>query len=410
MEESSFILCTSNASTDIYPDNSLSNFTNLLPKTLLHIQEWEVALESIIINMHNKGRKSANHFRVQLQEIETRSNTIFNRTLAIISIGMQDENVLYFESTQREYFPFQSGTLSKLKIMIEDMNGEYLMTNVGQPTWVKLSLRKKMFDSHLLRFSPLDSKYLFPKNKNENFWTQLGHTLALTDGNWEMALTSIHYPLSFEKEKLMSDNELILVFEWPLKNIQRKIELDSREFTHSERIINYLNRIFNRAMKKPYFLHFACTETNNLVVTSNQKVTLSFSFSLAHILGGNMNCEVMDTNLRKIILNGQSPIQFQDTIRTDRLVPNSMLLYCNIISPSIVGSTYAKVLKLIPIFNDEKVQNNSIVCYESQNLDFVTLSTNTLSSINFELRTSSGHLVPFKNDSGVIINILLRRK
>ncbi|HEY6435966.1 MAG TPA: hypothetical protein VIY47_05210, partial [Ignavibacteriaceae bacterium] len=92
-----------------------------------------------------------------------------------------------------------------------------------------------------------------------------------------------------------------------------------------------------------------------------------------------------------------------------KIRPHSILIYCNFITPIIVGSTFARLLKTISFYDDDNA-NNNLMKYESTHLEFYPVSMNDKMLLSFELRTSSGELIKFENEMEEVVSTLVFRE
>ena len=87
-----------------------------------------------------------------------------------------------------------------------------------------------------------------------------------------------------------------------------------------------------------------------------------------------------------------------------KVFPHSIILYANFIAPIIAGNTYGRILKM---FTYNQTTHKTLF-YEPENLEYEKVEDAILSNLHFELRSSSGQIIPFQ-DVGTSINIVFRR-
>ena len=81
------------------------------------------------------------------------------------------------------------------------------------------------------------------------------------------------------------------------------------------------------------------------------------------------------------------------------------MIYTDIITPCIVGSGYANLLKIIPV--ETKELDN---IQEFKNKEFHSMDSTLLKNINISIRCNDGNLVNFADNARVFINLLFIRK
>jgi len=76
----------------------------------------------------------------------------------------------------------------------------------------------------------------------------------------------------------------------------------------------------------------------------------------------------------------------------------------------VVGNTFARVLQLIPYFDNSEKNADGLMKYEAQHLDFLPLGMNDQTTLQFEMRNSNGDLVSFANETTEILLTLVFRE
>jgi hypothetical protein len=96
-----------------------------------------------------------------------------------------------------------------------------------------------------------------------------------------------------------------------------------------------------------------------------------------------------------------------------RFMPHNVLVYCDILAPTMVGDHHSKLLKIVHIprhkLQDLYAHN---VTFDSKHLDEKRIAVREIGQISFQLRTMEGHLLPFwdeKNKSATVLLSFQRR-
>ena len=89
------------------------------------------------------------------------------------------------------------------------------------------------------------------------------------------------------------------------------------------------------------------------------------------------------------------------------LRPDYMIAYTNIVSPSIIGGLYSKILRVIPIKNSGEAD---YVVSEFHHKEYLELQNTEINEIEIELRAHDGSLVDFGLDQNVILNLEFRHQ
>ena len=353
------------------------------------------------------------HVKVILEELQPAlSSWGHHKDLAVVplsDIQIDSGRNFYFEVKRKEYLPISEPTLTKVRIRLVDEFNQQLALLPGQPTFVKVKLKKLNMNSFMLRLSSADSKDLFSDNTNSSFRLQLPHPIDLNHEPYEVAVSTVHYPSIVNGlNSLNVDNFWV---EFPTDDGVSRFDCSGNSGTGSLPIrdkealllaINMYTYTYFRSSRIRFFI----AEGDRVFITlhgGKQKVRISAL--LARVLGHEGVPSHGSYDEVALIAEGER-LYYGSSVNYDRLTPHSILLYSNLGKPIIVGSTYAKVLKLIPI---EKRTHVSVTSYESKHLDYIPLSENVISNLEFGLHDSAGLRISFGNDRPVLINLLFRK-
>ena len=132
-----------------------------------------------------------------------------------------------------------------------------------------------------------------------------------------------------------------------------------------------------------------------------------------------MGCDYplnLNDNATKIVVNSRNPIlrldknedgtenyilQFNLPINLDALQPNYMIDYTNFIESSIIGGIYSKILRVIPVSNQEK----GYIISDFKHKEFIALQNTEISEIEIVLRSHDGEYVYFGTNEDLILNL-----
>jgi hypothetical protein len=188
------IICASNASIDIYPDNTLSKFKNRFSAPVdLSDGNWHVALQTLCFNASFNG-DFPDIILVHMLEIKAFLGG--SKILYVAPFTSREKlpnDGYYCEPLQKQFIKVSTNSLSSINIRLTDENGVQLSLAEGQPTFVELNFRKMSDSTQIIRFSSEMSKEFFPNNSSSRFKVRLPTPLTLN--NYGVALSTIHFPL-----------------------------------------------------------------------------------------------------------------------------------------------------------------------------------------------------------------------
>lgn len=315
---------------------------------------------------------------------------------------------------RKEYFEFNCNKLSTLSASLVDENNYPLHLSTGQPTFLKLQVKKFPMKSHVLRLSSLESSDLFSDNQNNNFQIQLKEPINFCE--WDVALTSICLPTKIDMKRFFTPSNFYIILKKP-NVVQHYLPLnDLIDFT-PEGFVKHLNEKLKTSLitidsstQKLVDVFGAITfstEEKNVHIFMSSTVEIKLSGLLAYLLHHTKTATsptepvVMKGAIKQLVLMGK--LDFK------RLYPHVIFLYCNFIKPMTIGGSFGQVLQMIPYYNGS-AGGDEIMKYEAQHLDFLPLSMNDATMLHFEMRDASGGNIYFEDATQEILITLVFRK
>ena len=386
------------------------------------------------------------HIKVLLEELQpTLTSSGHDRVFSVVPLShaqLKLSQNIYHEVRRKEYMQLQDATLDKVTIRLVDENNQPLSVLPGQPTIVKTKFEKLKMDGFILRVSSEDCKATYPNNRNNNFRLQLQYPIHLNQVHHEVAVSSMQYPNEIDVFKSLNIDNFWL--ELPVGSSPNRLDCSGRSGSGNspirdvKKLLLYiekwadeklgLNSLIFTTTSTPESreAHAAAVgeaddettadesndderyEGRHVYIEGVGPTTVRVSAMLAHVLGHDRPLSHADYD-EFVVRNeaGKTAHYYGTGISYNRLRPHSLLLYSSLGRPIIIGSIRAKVLKLIPI---DKVDHASAITYESRHMDYVDIPHDTISSMDFELRDTSGMPIEFTSDEAVHINLLIRKK
>ena len=242
------VTLVSNASTDIYPNNHVFNFTNVLAKTLVfpRNENWRVCLQSIsLTNINDEPEfvaaekrisNKTDEFEKSLKKIQSTlahspaemikaTEILFRQSKKIIEDKLEIFNTVnalfiecdqiipkyesqrilssfivppthsklefyHYEPTHEEYFNLASTDINRFSIKILNANKEKILRTASQPTILVLKFKKmgENINSYSITVNNEDSP-------PEKFYAKLPmlDTLGNLNTDWEMAVSRVSF-------------------------------------------------------------------------------------------------------------------------------------------------------------------------------------------------------------------------
>ncbi len=240
---------------------------------------------------------------------------------------------------------------------------------------------------HLTLPSNVDSSDYGISNKTSFFTTFLPHLKFKLEGRWKVALTSIIYPCNiFNVTEEMTEFEIMNNVNYYKKKIKEGYYEDGLSLVEA---INH--EIPWRIKSKLVF--FKRNNKINFYMYGNEK--FKFHPKLAEMLGLGEHSQIFGSEKN----NPES----LEKIVTSQIVnvrqPDSMFIYCNIISEVIVGDKYAPLLAVCKLDNEKYL---TVVEKTILRPVYISLSCPAITSIVIKICDSTGKLIKFQSGKTIL--------
>ena len=325
------------------------------------------------------------------------------------------DKYFFHEFENRQYVPLANSIITDLNIKLLDSNNQYLQLLKGVPTIVKLDLKKMNSDEQFFNVRLTSNKSVsFPNNTKSSFKVKLPNTLTL-ERTWKVCLTSISHPNIFKTFTEDINSRKILIRH--RGNITHQYVLENKTYT-KESFVKNLNKLLTASLVGKAILN----KFNQIVINFIQDdVEILASNYFFHVIGYNGALDEIAGFTRVKINedesvgrsyhteNGKTETEYEWVLQLpvdiNYLRPDYMIAYTNIVSPSIIGGLYSKILRVIPIKNSGEAD---YVVSEFHHKEYLELQNTEINEIEIELRAHDGSLVDFGLDQNVILNLEFR--
>ena len=343
-------------------------------------------------------------------------NSEYSKDLLCFCPDFQKEDKYFFhEFENRQYVPVANSIITDLNIKLLDSNNQYLQLLKGVPTIVKLDFKKMNSEEQFFNVRLTSNKSVsFPNNTKSSFKVKLPNTLSL-ERTWKVCLTSISHPNTFKTFTDDINSRKILIRH--KGNVTHQYVLENKSYTKKSFIAN-----LNKLLKASLVGEAKLNDYNQLIINFIQDdVEILASNYFFHIIGYNGTLDEIK-GFTKVLINEEdirtsykSDNGIADThewqlplpLDINFLRPDYMIAYTNIVSPSIIGGLYSKILRVIPIKNSGEAD---YVVSEFHHKEYLELQNTEMNEIEIELRAHDGSLVDFGLDQNVILNLEFRHQ
>jgi len=377
---------------------------------------YVITIESDVIKSYGDSWKIKypDLIKVKCDQInEQIMNENLSRDLAVLKIKF-DESVTYqiHEFDYEHYVPIANTTLNKISISLTDKNDSPLNLNRGTSTFVRLKFKKMNNENSFFNVRG------YSDNKNPNDFTFTIPYAQYLDSNWKVALTSLQYPKKFKPLPYEENERTIIASTFKDGRLQelKRYTLPNITYVAVDEIASLINKFLTdsndgrvtmmsdtfsvSSKKKPRFFL-----PSGAVLFLPVQIAEIFGYEFERnnenmFLNGNILCLISNPKLNK-----NSLISFNGAPNLDILKPEYFMVYSNIIVPNIVGSTFANLLKIIPLQKNEEDSTT-----EFKHKEFHSLESTLVKNINISIRSHSGNLINFEDKSKIFLNLLFSRQ
>lgn len=199
----------------------------------------------------------------------------------------------------------------------------------------------------------------YPENKTTSFTVQLPRYMYL-DGNWKVALVDIQYPYTFmnvengENEIQLEAYEITAEFiKWyldknpdkgptPLNNpFSINCDILPGYYSDIKDILSAVNSAISKETRQDTFFEF--DSLANKVGTSNDVIEIGRKWIENCKLSPRLGLQLGYPPDTKINIGVYAP----HVVNISTIIPEKMLIYCDILEPQIIGDSWGKVLRVI---------------------------------------------------------------
>jgi len=421
-----YITLPSNSSSFNYPDNTQSNFNTQLAKEINNLENYEVALVEMnyapyfatdlgIVQVNGEYLKSIYNTRnesievpisiyvkTNIMQLCDQINSEITRTLIYYDFAYRS-NILFNkveDNIVKNHFEFNKN--AKLN-QINELE-LYKDLTIGSP-YCLVDSESSVYRDEFLAISKIqgchskynNNKWIFNakavKNLNKNFKIKI----LFTPGNLDT--TRDKFNITFVS-KILNDSKI--VDREDSYNIKSELGL-SADLFKLPNIIYIEKNSYGSFLAKQLF-DLPTLKCNQETFNNHNEVELNYDLK---ILSDEL---IMVSNKLANMFFGEDIgiIKRKKSYLVDSSISplNYALIYTDIIENQIFGDVIKPILKIIPI----KSYNDSEVVTFFDNLHYVRLCKNSISTINIQIRDLFGEQIKFQNQFSFVIVKLHFRK
>jgi hypothetical protein len=455
----------SNANPHVHSRNTLTEFTNVLPRSIIagqHVSELFVQLKNVCISKrltqkHRMKMKNKNYplMLIYLQELEPQmvghEKLPLLCTIDMNLVAQNKRNVfgkyIVIDFDKSPVLKLSKTHFQNLSIRITDAKGENYPLAFGPPTLIQLDVSCSNMDREftITCMSHPWGNQLFPNNNPAEFHSQLYKTMDLS--NCEVALASIAVPRHIGADStfsmflsLVDDTEDTFDVADPeercavtgkisaLKNIREVLKQIWLALNDKPKLRAKVD-IREPTRDAPFFFIINADPVKNLRISLNavasrllgwptQAQQFLISRERSRSPGASSPAGSTPAWLQ---LSGPTFTNFFDLDKPFLGTTADMIMvYCDKVKTSVVGHSMVNLLSIVPVVWNQSAEKDrpSQVVYEPQHLLYREVVEGNLTDIGFSLQRGDGEVLTmmeeaeneFQQCGGTMITLRFRPK
>ena len=216
---------------------------------------------------------------------------------------------------------------------------------------------------------------LYPNNTLSSYTTHLIKQISLT-GQWEVALTEIHYPFTWYN--ITEDNNSFTFSERGRVQTHARISLGF--YTSVDEIISAINDEMTDAAKRNIIITLD-KYTGKVKIEVREGAYIYFDDYLYRMLG-------LESNKVNRNLEGHLPVDVNEGFY-------GMYVYCDIAQHQLVGDVSAPLLRIVPV-KKSGVAQGDVIAHTFSTPHYVPVKLKNFETIQMDIRTDTGEKVAFQ--------------
>ena len=420
------ILSVSNASLDVFPNNTLTRFTHRLSRTIKIPRDLRVsiALSVACLEGLKEDAQDISYVKIHLRELDPTVGSDQNESRVLARIPFKKHDYFYCRKEIPVFLPLLAigEELKELSFFITDEQNRQLQLKDGHPTVLHLEMvLSKSADSFSITLNSDISKHLYPSNDLTTFSVEMPQSLVV-DPDMEVALHSIQVPQAVMMETAFLEfvfhrgTEFDPRFPFAKYKEDKVIRIPvhrkklTEEFIFGELLkplldFGLLPRIHGDgeyqigrtlAWNAPEMIKIR--EKYNMTVEKHQIAAIYFSPFTAEMLKlpqeynrGYVHQLPWD-RFPHTVRKGFKEFDYYATLR--QAVPDFLAVYCNIVESSLVGNTFGPFVDIYPVGKLGLIKEDKEVFYTVKHPIFRGVNHNLKKTVEVAIRTLDGSIPP----------------
>ena len=404
-----FVL-SSNNSLDVFPGNTATNFSNVLPRKLQARGQRKYYVRLVGVALSNEA-DNLSHVRVHLQELQPqKAGQKFTQVLG--SFQFPTEEVMgsdgYGFHTFRHhvYLPLQFEELESLQVRLTDENDTPLNLHQNFSTLIWIEMYETVMEDRFTIACSSRQPALYPANELGSYFVPLPSELNLP--GYEVALLNVLYPPQMEDQQ----DEVSLLLGEKHETEYLRFYLDN--YSNSDDFLRHVQeRIRNTLYRDALAIHKVNDgKYKDSIVIVHSAVTSVFNqIRVAPSPAFSRACGQINSPVEPKVLKKGELLVFEGVLNIFLAKPHPFaMVECDIIEASVKSGKHANLIQIVPLLRSQ-VEGRSKL-YEPERLIYHPVVQRPISRIAFNFRDPSGrqkYLRTANDEDFVLITLSFRK-
>lgn len=398
---------SSDVSTDIYPENTRSNFTNVLPQPLTNHENrrFYLRLKSISLTSEEFSLVPIGYVEVHIAQLEgQRSGLSYSRSAGgFIYPPKKDHTSNYGTHVFRDapFLPLRFSQIDNFNVRLQSKTKVNLALGEGPPTLIWLEMTDDTVNSQFTIQCRSNHPTLFLANTLNNFRSPLPEAIDLT--GFEVGLQQIVFPPYLKdvgEEATVTINGHTFNFDLKeyegtsafLRSVRQKIR------AHDEVRSEVLFTVGKWGARRGKAMFQRKRDARKPRV----KIQCNIPFTRA--------CGQTRMPQGELEISGDSVLIFEGYPNIFQAMPYPVgLLTCNLIQNTVMGGQYGSFMHCVPIIENDKPTPH---IYEPEVITYHPIYNRPFNSIEFhflEMNMQPKKLISERADVDMIISLVFRK-
>ena len=356
--------------------------------------------------------KSVDNFSRQLIDISCSSispvieNDKHSENIFTGVIPLTNTSKYHFHTEKKlHYYPLNASTFSTIKLEFLNRRKEKLDLEAGKASFVQLRFRRAEKMTQRLNVK-ISSSVHNPSEKNNPVVSNLASHIK-TRSKSKVGLASIFIPKNIRTvtEKLSSLSLGISIVDPESVQNSNIFNLEKGVYRTPSEFVQMMNECAFHIFQEDIFVLFDGVRLGVKMPAGIKKFEFTVPTAFHRIFGFPLkDAKDGESDHKTYGFSAYQFLSFENPMKVLDFVPDYVFCYCNIIKPSIVGSSHAPILKVFSVDSSEDSEGEYIH-RRFEEIEYFSVNRHVVDQIVLILRGHDGRLLEFDSNEEIIAHL-----